>query len=51
MKNFSPNPNELLIWAYPENLVGIGQVNAEKLMLFRVRFGAVRVRVRFRVII
>ena len=40
VKNFFPNLNELLIWAYPENLVGIGQVNAEKLMIFRVRFGS-----------
>ena len=23
-KNFFPHPNELLIWAYPENLVEIG---------------------------
>ena len=23
-KNFFPHPNELLIWAYPENLVKIG---------------------------
>ena len=25
-KNFFPHPNELLIWAYPENLVKIGQL-------------------------
>ena len=24
VKNFFPHPNELLIWAYPENLVKIG---------------------------
>ena len=24
VKNFFPHPNELLIWAYPENLVEIG---------------------------
>ena len=24
MKNFFPHPNELFIWAYPENLVKIG---------------------------
>ena len=26
VKNFFPHPNELLIWAYPENLVEIGLV-------------------------
>ena len=49
-KKFS-YPNELLIWACPENLVGISQVKAEKLMLFRFGFGSVRVRFGFRVII
>ena len=24
VKDFSPHPNELLIWRYPENLVKIG---------------------------
>ena len=26
VKNFFPHPNELLIWAYPENLVEIGHL-------------------------
>ena len=29
VKNFFPHPNELLIWAYPKNLLKIGPVEDE----------------------
>ena len=43
VKNFFPHPNELLIWAYPENLVKIGLlVEAVDEFCGRVREGTGR---------